>query len=419
MRPVTKVRSDHRASSGARRFLIAAALGILVPLALWYIPTSARHPWDFETYWYAATAWMQGLNPYDTEVLARLALRPVGMPFLYPPITLPLLLPLTFLSFARAAQIWLLLKIVLLVPLILLWRKYFVPGVSLLLLAVVAVLGFNAACVWDLRTGNVAIVEEFLLWSGFAAYAMDRRRLFAVCVVAASLFKLFPILFLGLLLVPSRKSKPGWGLAAGSFAVFAALALLPTWLGPGWAQDFWRRMPAERPWGVVNPSALGLIDTLLGDHAAPLTAPPYRALGLWIAYEALLAGTSVPALRRLWRRRDPREWVPAAAILYALFVPRMMVYSYMLVIVPALALMAPLASRIGGMGSVAGLLVAQALLWPALGWPPGNPWSANFAFLTLLACWLVYLWGPRRDSLAPTIEPRALTPEHVGNDHAR
>jgi hypothetical protein len=152
----------------------------------------------------------------------------------------------------------------------------------------------------------------------------------------------------------------------------------------------------ERPWGLVNPSALGLIDTLLGDHTTPLTSPPFKALALWTAYATALAGISLPALRGLWRRRDPREWVLAGAILYALLVPRMMVYSYLLVIVPVLGLIGPIASRVGGLTIPVALLCGQAILWPILGlryrsiWSQ-NVWSQNLSFLILLSAWLIYL----------------------------
>lgn len=371
--------------------LLVAGLGLLLALALRILPNSGHRPWDFETYWYAAKAVRLGLNPYDTSSLVRLAQRPVGMPFLYSPITLPLLMPLTLLPIDRAALIWFTTKALLLVPLIVLWRRHFLQGASIVMVSAVAVFGFNGACIWDLKTGNVAILEESVLWAGFAALVLGRRRVFAGCMVAAALFKLFPIAFLALLLVPSRKSEPQWKLAGIALAVFVFLAFGPTLAGLAWARDFLHNVPTERPWGLVNPSALGLIDTLLGDHTTALTSPPFKALALWIAYIAALVGLSIPTLHRLWRRQDLREWVLASAILYALLVPRMMVYSYLLVLVPVLGLMAPIASRVGGLPIVAGLVTAQAILRPILKLNYQDIWSQNLSFLILLGSWLVYL----------------------------
>lgn len=42
------------------------------------------HQWDFKTYYFAATAWLAGLNPYDPENLPLVA-GVNKLPFLYPP----------------------------------------------------------------------------------------------------------------------------------------------------------------------------------------------------------------------------------------------------------------------------------------------------------------------------------------------
>jgi len=382
-----------RQSGPSPRSDVATSLLVLVLLfvALQIIPTSSRRPWDFETYWYATSAASAGLSPYDTEALSRLAQRPVGMPFIYAPVTVLLLMPLTMLPIASAALVWFWSKALLLAGLAVLWRRRFLPKANPALIAAVAIFGFNAAAVWDVATGNVAIVEQALLWTGFAAYAADRRRLFAVCVVAAALFKLFPILFLVLLLAPSKRSEPSWRLAGVSLGAFLLLVFGPVLGGVPWARGFLQNLPAERPWGEVNPSALGLIDTLSGSHTQPLFARPYTLLLAWAAYIAVVIAVSVPTLRNLWRRRDPVTWVFATAVLYALLVPRMMVYTYLLVLVPVLALVSPLARRVGGITLVGALLVAQALAKPWLGARYQGTWSAHLAFLMLLGFWLVYL----------------------------
>ena len=277
-----------------------------------------------------------------------------------------------------------------------------------MLLAFVVVFGFNAAAVWDMRSGNVATLEQLLLWVGFAAYSRERRLAFAACVLAAALFKILPAAFLLLLLIPSEKRGSDWKLMTGALALLAALILGPALVGPAWARGFFHLTPGVRPSGAVNPSALGIIDSLLGDHATPLTHPPFHALALLLAFYAAIVGLSVPTLRRLWRLRDPRRWALVAAMLYALLMPRMMVYSYLLVLVPALVLVAPAVAPIGGRAIVAGLVVAQAL-WNAslflLNAPPGFMYSgilqANLSFLILLSFWLIYLARGGRAREAP------------------
>jgi Glycosyltransferase family 87 len=372
--------------------LEAALLALLLATALVIVRLSLQRPWDTETYWYAAKAALQGLNPYDPAHLARLAHRPFGMPYLYPPITLPLFMPLTLLPVITAAEAWLVAKVVLLFVLLQVWRRRFLPGLHPAVLTVAAVFGFNAAVVWDLKTGNIAILEEILLWTGFAGYAAGRRRLFAGCMVAAALFKLLPILCLALLWIPARRGRTSGRLALGALAVWAGLAFLPALIGPAWARDFLHLAPADRPLGTAGPSALGLIDMLQGDRPGPLVAPPYRTLFLWAGYAAVLVGLSVAALRRAWRRGHAVEWVMVAAVLYVLLTPRMTAYSYLLAVVPCIALTASAFRRIGGGYAVAALISAQAVLARVFRFDYREPWLANLPFLLLLGLWLAYVF---------------------------
>jgi hypothetical protein len=320
--------------------------------------------------------------------LSRLAHRAVGMPFLYPPATLILFVPLTLLPVLQAAELWALAKVALLFGLFRVWRSRFLKSVNPVLLLAVLVFGYNAAAVWDLKTGNIATLESLLLWAGFAAYARGRRAQFAAWVVAASLFKLLPIVFLLLLLAPSRRGRRDGKMALGALAAWSIVVFLPVLVGPAWARDFLRQAPTERPWGTACPSALGLIDMLLGERTSPLLAPSGKAILIWAAYALTLIAFSAPVVRRLWRRGDDSERVMAAVILFALLTPRMMAYSYLLALAPSLALGAPMLRRLGGFFAVRGVLMAQALLAPVLRFDYRNPWLANAPFLVLLGLWI-------------------------------
>jgi hypothetical protein len=103
----------------------------------------------------------------------------------------------------------------------------------------------------------------------------------------------------------------------------------------------------------------------------------------------LRIGFSARTIARLWKRGKPGECVQAAVILYALLTPRMMAYSYLLVVVPSLALFSPILRRIGGTVAVTAILISQAVLAPALGLDYSSPWLANLPFLLLLGIWLV------------------------------
>src|SRR4030095_16139597 len=127
--------------------------------------------------------------------------------------TLAMFLPFTWLSVPSGILVWLVVKLVLLGILVVIWRREFVPQASWPLVLGLTFFGFNAAVLWDLRTGNVSVLEQLLLWLPFARYAGGHRKSFAALVVAASIFKLQPILFLALLLRPDETGRSSFALA--------------------------------------------------------------------------------------------------------------------------------------------------------------------------------------------------------------
>ncbi len=364
-------------------------LGLLAVVPL-LVPTSARRPWDFETYWYAAFAVANGLDPYSNDQLARIAGRPLEMPFVYPPITAPLFMPLTVTSVWESRWIWLALGILGLLVLAQIWRRHLFPSLSPVPLCLAISFGFNASSMWSLKTGNVAILEQLILWLGLIAYIKGRQILSVGGIIAASTFKLLPASFLALLTLPGGDRKPAWKRVAASTLVLAGLVLLPIALGPTWARGYLRNLGDERPWGYVNPSALGLIDTLLDRHSGPLLSEPASSLLLWLAYVALVALISIRPIGRAWRERDPLLWVMTATPLFVLLHPRPMAYTYLLAVPAMFYLVSPVFRRVGGDWAVATVLAAQAFLIPGLGMNYENPWTSNLPFFLLLGMWSAY-----------------------------
>jgi len=309
---------------------VALALALAGVAAL-YVAAGTSQPWDFETYYYAASAYRAHLDPYDPIALSSVAGRPVDLPFLYPPITLAPFIALSLLPLSAASLVWLGLKLCFLAGLLTTWRKTLLRGVPGEAVLGVTLFGFNAAVLWDLRTGNVAIVEALLLWAGFLSYVRGRALRSACFISAASVFKIAPVAFLGLLVVvpsPARKRV---------LAVILGVTLLAALLAAGgpltlrWVVALAHSIVGERQTGEVNPSALGILDGILGQRHRGL------ALALFGLYACAIILAALPMLRRLRRRGSPEEWVIVAITLWVLLSPRAMIYSYVLMIVPALS----------------------------------------------------------------------------------
>jgi hypothetical protein len=373
----------------------ALAFGLIGVAAL-YVALGASQRWDFETYYYAASACRAQLNPYDLSALSSVAGKRVDLPFVYPPVALVPFLALSLLPLSTASLVWLGLKLVFLARLLVTWRRIFLREIPMEAMLGVTLFGFNAAALWDLRTGNVAIVEALLLWAGFSSYIRARTVRSACFIAAASVFKIAPIAFLGLLLLgPSTRKKNVLAVVIG--VALLALLLVASWpLTVEWARALARSLATEWPTGEVNPSALGILDGILGDTHRALALP------LFALYACIIALAAVPMIRRLRKTGSRGDWVIVAITLWTLLSPRMMIYSYILMVVPALFVIRSAITSPWTRGFAYMLLMIQGLVRLLPGRPPTVLAEGPFLLTVLVFALLVarvtsvgFLQGPR------------------------
>ena len=373
---------------------------------------------DLRTYLAAAEAASAGRDPYRLDVLASVAGRTLP-PFLYPPVALALFLPLSRLDLPTAAALWIGIKILLVAGLVALWRRWFVPGASLLPLCLVAVFGWNQSGLWDLRNGNIAWIECALLWTAFTCFATGRRTAFAALVVACACIKITPAVFLLLLLVPVERARPEPGRFLAAVAAVVTLVAGPMLVEPvsHW-QRFFVGIPDTTSLGDGNPGALGLVAALARIAGLSALDAARWAPWAWSAHALLVLAVSAPFLRRAWRARDARTWVVAAAFLFVLLHPRPMAYGFVL-LAPA-PFFFP--SRLFG-GRVGQLLLALGLSAQGLLRAAGHQSSALFyvyspALLALLL-WLLILESGSGDTRRPDEAAgvaRSLRPDLSGRE---
>ena len=394
------------------RVMVESAVLVSFLFAAWVVvPTFTRRPWDFETYLLAARTAEAGLNPYNPKDLEIVARRPVGMSFFYPPITIPLFRPFLHMSLPNATIAWLAIRVVAFLILFQIWRTQFLPTVPLFLLCLSAAFAFNGSVIWDLRTGNVTTIQDLFLWLGFAAYVRGRRLLAAVGILAGSIFKLIPAMFLVLLLLRVGDRRPSWktvliSLLAFLIVVFAApLLILP------WSPQLLSSLAFGGPWGMANPSALNLINSL-AVHSHGVSLPENLNILVWLYYAVTLLLVSVFALRRAWVSEDATLWVLTLTALFVLLNPRPVAYGYFLAI-PAMFALVPEALKFWRLGTVALAISAQAVVGAFVRYE--DAWMTNLAFLILLTLWLLYAYWCARQAIGvkrqgPGIDPRPFAP---------
>lgn len=359
--------------------LALAALAVLVRAAV----RAVHLQWDFRVYLAAARAARQGLDPYVIENLRAVSERHMTLPFLYPPAALVPFLALSTLPEPVALAVWAGLKVVLLVFMVVLWKRVFLPGAPWSQLAWVAVLASNASAIWDVRSGNVGLVEAALVWAALAFYVRGQLRMFAALVVLAATFKLIPAVFLFLLLVPPRRHVD---LFVAATVAYLLVVFLPVHVGPSesW-ENFLHVVPAAIPQGDANPS---LLSFLLGRF------PTGAAIALWVASAAALFALSWPALRRL----DPCGLALASVGLDLLVSPRPMAYGWAIGGATLVALIRKAVPGALARTALTVLVVLQGALF-LLSRPLQGTLADALPWLVLLGLWLLARFVPDTGTL--------------------
>lgn len=381
--------------------LIVACWGVVF-FALWSVPD--QNQWDLRSYDNASHALELGLDPYVKAnlVIASGGLRPNPLPFVYPLSALYVLRPITSLGFPTASRVWLAIKLVVLVGLLLVWKRVFLRELGWLWLLAVTLFAFQAATAWDIRSGNVGSIEQLFLWSGFACLVGRRLLAFTVFVTAAAFFKFTLAAFLLLLLLPAVWRRRNLVLIAGSLVTLVAIVAFSFRDHPDYFREF-LRVAAMTPGDLrFNPNAYGLAVDLARTYPATIGVSRMIPWAIWAVWSVALLYAGRRLIAHAWRTPSLAVAVMVSCFCYALVVPRFMIYSYMLLIVPVLALALPAARRFGG-GAYAllGLVCVGGL--HMLPGNAGRILDACEPLLAMLACWTVLIIAgpPPEKSPAP------------------
>ena len=333
---------------------------------------------DFRVYYDAVASWQQGLNPYEPSALAGTGSATGPRRYVYPPLSLALFAPVTLLEFDHAYQLFLGLKFMLVVVLLILWWRILELGHDPVF-PIFCLLAFNGTIYLDVVSGNVSLVEQALLWAAFACFVRGRLVPFCVLVVAASVFKITPLVFLLLLVTTEHRRR--YACLLGSLVGFLAIQTPAFVVAPSFLPAYVRNLRQLDETGIVNPSTAALLESvsrLVGDTVGYPIGPPLRwallvgmaAAVLVVSRRSYLALRGRPPLERAW------QTVFLACFTYALLLPRFKDYSFILLIAPAYSVILsapPGATRFAL--SVLAALSARHVMLPGLTHVVGLVWD--------------------------------------------
>lgn len=293
------------------------------------------YQWDFKKDYYAAKVQAAGLDFYDAPYLRHMAGSQVDQYYIYTPPSIWFFRLFALFSFKIAYTLVLVLKILILVGLVWLWKKEFRlgplnPGFFIFLF-----FAFHYALMTDILAGNVALFELAGLWVAFFLFLRRRYILFSLIVVLISLFKIMPLFFLVLLLFSKARRRLLLATAAGmSFLLIQGFSYL---LNPSLYRSFVTALSGSGTfeWGGQNLSLLSLLKAGLG-----MTGWTSASVLAMVLYLAAIAAISIITFRTYLQRRiswgedSERILILLACLVFCLICPRMKDYSYIIVLLP-------------------------------------------------------------------------------------
>jgi hypothetical protein len=369
--------------------LLLYCAGVIISLSL----RLDRLQWDFGVYYHAPQAFARGLNPYRMIVPCAVegAASPRGFKYYYPPFMLLPFAAFSLLGYTAAARLFFAANVAAAAALLLVWRNGILGGRGGAVFYLFCLAAFGSPIYIALKAGNVAIMEQCALWLAFSFLLARRYAAFCACLFAAAAFKGTPLLFLSLLLFETDGRRYRF-LAFSAAAVCAAAAAVCA-AAPGLVQQFLA-------------GALRVVDK--AHQPSTYAALGEMLPGAWqkASYGAVAAAVlacTVRAAAALRAGSSPgknREMLFLACAAYAVLLPHFEDYSYIVLIVPAYAVLC----GAGGAGRPAAALFFLILSSAGGALPVLGAWT-KFALrhspLTLAYClWGVSVWRALRGGAA-------------------
>jgi hypothetical protein len=305
--------------------------------------------WDLKRYYYGALAYAAGFNPYNTEKLIEISHGQNVYDFVYPPPSLIFFQLFTLVDYSKAFNIFLFSKFIILFGLVYLWVKEFLPAETDPLFYIFCAVAFNSAFYWDIRSGNLIIMEQFLVWMAFYMYFKRKFILFCLFILMAAIFKITPILFLFLLWF--SKDKKGIFYSIATVALYGVILLISYESYPVQFHGFLHNISIIDERGIFDPCTLPLLrdlSTILATKTG-INLPPVVPIIFYFIITIIILFVSWRAYRVLMVKQNEeteKVLIFLFCLVYALILPHFKPYSYILLIVPTFFIIKRIHSKI-------------------------------------------------------------------------
>jgi hypothetical protein len=221
-------------------------------------------------------------------------------------------------------------------------------------------------------------------------------------VTAAAFFKITLLAFLLLLFLPGIRSRASIPLFLSSVVV----AIAKVWVSfAGHREllaDFFKAARVTPALLRANPSAFALATDLARRYPATIGVSAFVPFALWLVFSAAVLFSGRRLIAGAWRSRSVVFAIMIACFLYALVVPRFMIYSHMILIVPVLALVLQAARRLP-VAAVALAIVACIDGLQVLPDNAGKLLNDIEPLLVLCICWFLLVYAQAKGILKEVV----------------
>lgn len=276
--------------------------------------------WDFEVYYHAADS---EANVYSEGFASEMGDEHGALSYKYPPLTKYLFVPFTMLELKTAKLVWFAIILIISGMLVFVFSRIIKPNAPSYIWLVL-LFGFNACFYTSLQTGNINVMVCLLIYLAFVYYLLGNYTLFVTFVLAASVFKLTPLLFLALLWIDGERKHLGISL------FFTIVYLGLNALTPNFNDFIESLMTGSDERGIVNPS----LYTFFGDIQMYISDKLNIGL-VWLdeaLYVMAIVAVGILSWKRLMSLESRSDKFVLVLLAGLLLLPRIKNYEYTLLL---------------------------------------------------------------------------------------
>ncbi|MBV6477638.1 MAG: Adenosine deaminase [Ignavibacteria bacterium] len=283
---------------------------------------------DFYAYYRATFDFNSGINPYLDRTFLQ---------YRYFPVTLYFFKFFTMFEYSESLRLFLLLKIFIFFLTITFWVLFvFVDYKLKTFFVLISTFGFKYALFIDFNSGNITVFELFALSLAFILLLRNKIILYCLIIIILALFKvqLIAFIFIPLIKFERKNAIIIFTALISCVILFAAYYIFEPALTKAYINQINTALD-EKGLYWPNMGSLQLINTFIVPKLKPVLSFSHLNYFVYILWLTIITAFSLFIIKNTNKKAPLNILISYFVIVYALTVPRLQDYTYLLMIVPS------------------------------------------------------------------------------------